>query len=354
MGILEEIRDSVESAEDVQVDTSFEKAAGTICLKLSAKEEADGPHDKVVGPTTAELESIKELIQFDHEYYKSPLESPVYFVEGRTGVTPLGSATGESKDDVQLQLAGNKSGVKACASPAMVSVVKPDLQKKRKNPEFTEPQDVNQIQMSDAAFESLLADPVKDEPASEDEAGGSSSLSLSEMDISTLTDTLEQLIDLDSLLQGAPHQDDDQSRPSRQAGDDPSCINHFNVEGKPTPSPLPPSATHSCDEDFLMQNSIEVKSDPTPVAPKPEVFMPDSFEAVSGFTSSLGLAASPLGAPSSDDPYDLFSAGVYWDSAGYDSGRSDGGSPRSESSSLLEDSDQLWQESFTELFPSLV
>merc|ERR1711976_194453 len=137
---------------------------------------------EVVGPTTEELESFNELIQFDHVYYK-PAAAPL-----AKQVTPSTGRKGASKP--------------ACKKA--VSIIKPA---------------VRAVTQSQPAS---VATTVKEEPIEE--------LTFEEADLVGLSQTLEELIDLDTILQEDLKSENQE--PSTTAPGD-TVVNSFTSVDKP-------------------------------------------------------------------------------------------------------------------------
>ena len=141
-GLLEELNTNTESAP-------LATSVPTTGSQVPTTPSAIPTHPTLVGPTTAELESINELIQFDHVYYKPSQVSPVK----QAGlVSVLKPVTKTSP-----------------ASPKLITASQ--VQKKPRN-----------IMAKSATVEAPLG------------------LNLGEMDLEKLSDTLEQVADFDKMF----------------------------------------------------------------------------------------------------------------------------------------------------------
>lgn len=141
-GLLEEFSSSTETAQTtISAPTTF--------MQESASPAAVPTQSSVVGPTTAELESINELIQFDHVYYK-PSQTPQ-----------------------QVRQVG------------LVSVLKPVTKTSQSSPKSITTPQVQQLRV------------IRAKPATTEAPLG---LNLGVMDLEKLSDTLEQVADFDQMF----------------------------------------------------------------------------------------------------------------------------------------------------------
>lgn len=237
----------------------------------------------LVGPTTAELESCKELIQFDHVYYKPPTtvattsgvhahQLPVVQVPGHHGQQSLLKPTPASGNSCKMEC---DIDTKVTSIPGCVS---------------------------DMDFE------------------------LNINDIMELSNSLEQLGDLEALLK-----DDTKDRCPPQPEPMPQAVDMKQEEEvivipdeEPTPKQL-----ETCHRDTKMETNVISILDTS------DLCVPDaSYELLSHL--------------------ELHTAGRTSTESGCSSELSDALSPKSDISSMQDDSDNMWEDSFTELFPSLM
>jgi hypothetical protein len=233
-----------------------------------------------VGPTTAELESLNELIRFDHIYYKS---------EGGEKVKCVSSKGIASSNDVVNILSLPDSSVVAQQNVECPKPVTP-----AENSKWVD-------------FESVL----------------------NLTDMVHFNDSLNDLVDLDALLQ------DNLLSTVTSGGTD-------NIQG--TTSPVAKDTR---------VHSLVPQNEPAPKRRKTHnlrLSMPDNTNFKREKIVSP-VQSKPLEVFSAEDLFTLDSSSSVSDS-GYVSELSDASSPRSEISSVL--GDEVWEESFTELFPSLV
>lgn len=229
----------------------------------------------MVGPSTEELESFKELIKFDHEYYKP---------------TVVGSVASVQR--------AQKS--KTSPSRKAVSIIKPQLKAAVKAPV------------------------VKQEPQ----------LAIAEADLANLSQSLEELIDLDTLLQEDLNSTDAGCRVENTATDFPAvsvkaedntrCSNKRKLDATET------DYTQSCQS--TKKQHLTVKTD----------------------LDSLFTGSDTFGLDATLSPYSLSPQMNSLSESGYSSDLSGADSPKSDTSGVLGDDAQFWEESFSELFPSLV
>lgn len=244
----------------------------------------------MVGPTTAELESINELIQFDHVYFKSSQASP---------------------QTVKQQ--------------ALVSVLKP----------MTKTSSSSHKSITTAQVQKPVRD-IRAKPATVEASLG---LNLGEMDLEKLSDTLEQVADFDQMFKQLTEK---VSVPVPDSLDMVNVTDNLNQGCK--------KRKISNSQELLSQVTKKAKHTDTVKNVNINISMsagndhcdtlttPDPlecgylFDFEEGF-SSPGLIKRESSGYGSDSP---FSPG------------SDLGSPS------MPDSASAWEESFTELFPSLL
>jgi hypothetical protein len=233
-----------------------------------------------VGPTTAELESLNELIRFDHIYYKS---------EGGEKVKCVSSKDIASSNDVMNILSLPDNGIVAQQNVEHPKPVTPT-----DNPKLVD-------------FESVL----------------------NLTDMVPFNDSLNDLVDLDALLQ------DNLLSTVTSCGTD-------NI----------PGVTSQVAKDTRV-HSLVPQNEPVPKRRKThnlKLSMPDNTNFKREKIVSP-VKSKPLEVFSAEDLFSLDSSSSVSDS-GYSSELSEAASPRSEISSVL--GDDVWEESFTELFPSLI
>jgi len=282
LNLLQQISESVSEGDDeASVINQPTDAQTDSSTDVKVKTE-------VVGPTTEELESFNELIQFDHVYYKPA---------------------------VSLSAASNSSAAvttKAAPSPkrAAVSIIKPTVRAATQVQQPTVPQ-------------------PKQEPAPTE-------LSFGEADLAGLSQSLEDLIDLDALLQEGIMSESSLC-PVATALNDIASISSVDE-------------TSSRKRKLDNEDVIEKDACKKPLCIKSEFMDSSSNSDISslfptndtfGLESGLSTAAcSPVTRSSLSE-------------SGYNSDMSDAPSPQSDVSGGLADS-TIWEESFSELFPSLV
>ena len=227
-------------------------------------------HDQVVGPTPAELESLKDLIKFDHIYYKTPKSTDLAEQDGKMVVVSLPEPV--ESDDID-QPDTMESEVEISSSPQIV-----------------------------------LDEDVMDL-----------------MDYETVA-SLSKLLDLDSFLQG-------------------------NLAEEPALTDM--AATTTTSDEMTKETPCVISQDTQPTitltcpSRKRKASLSSNDSSSTGNTPSLTVlgsddvfgmdASSPLMGNHSDSGYgsDMYAM-----------------SPNSDASSLL--GDDIWEDSFTELFPSLL
>ncbi len=238
---------------------------------------------KVVGPTTAELESINELIKFDHIYYKTPdsanKDNVVNVVkeEEPKNVSVSVTVAAQPITSVQQQVTTPSASCPTNQSKEVSGLTTPQLDL---------PVDINDL-----------------------------------LDLST--DSWNQLIDLDVLLQG-----------------------ELNLTAEVTAA----TVTDTCVTATNTKSSVSLISKDKSIVKNSSSRKRKAVEPISMETNSV-ITNDQLLSPDSRLNFDMdltsqsspFSESCY---------SSDIGSPKSDISSAL--GDDIWEESFTELFPSLV
>lgn len=326
----------------------------------------------MVGPTAAELDSIKELIQFDHEYFKSPTQSTP-----KTSV-PAPSQVADDKEEVKVQIMKvlqDKVAIAPKQKPVtfttangsdhgsngqLVSIVSPNLKRgsgslasrKRASCTVTIPQ-VQQIPAGEAIPDTLdQVEPLDLSTPTSDPEGFN--LNLSEVDLTALTDSLEQLIDMDSLLES------DTNGSGTEVSGGSVCMESLVAEvDEPAPKRcrLQPTLNISDHQDnsfaVKKEESLNINEAMNISQSKPKI---ESLDIPSMWDETTILPTSPVHGLTPDFSFGSdFQSSRQNLSSGYGSDFSDLGSPVSDnSSSLLGECDSVWQESFTELFPSLI
>ena len=276
LGLLQQITESCSEGGDQIAVNSQPSDSQTAADNVEIKSE-------VVGPTTEELESFNELIQFDHVYYKPAASQS----KGSVGSVPA-------------------SAKKTPSKRAAVSIIKPA---------------VRAVAQGQPAQETVV---VKEEPQEE--------LSLGEADLAGLSQTLEELIDLDALLK-EDLMADSQNPPSPVAMDAAS-LTSVDKPGSRKRKHEPTQVEELCANKKKSSLSVDT------------AYFQDSF---SSNDSSLFPGIDSFGLDSSLSPVKSSSVSE----SGYSSDLSDMGSPKSDISGDM-GGDALWEESFSELFPSLI
>jgi hypothetical protein len=278
----------------VEDSTSDDKAEHTgICPANHLPSAEERPQHNVVGPTTAELESLKELIQFDHEYYKS--ESPILVVSQQEV---------KSVQKICPKIVKSKEN-----NSEMVSIGEP-------------PEDVD-TKLCTKVTVSVTPPASNKDIISMDTTTSPDPLSWSETDLTDyFQNNLESLMDLNCLLEESQLSNSD-------------CV----------------VSVYSEDElahDTMAVNTETAKSNSTVDSIKVNEFNLDSNMLQLGEDMYSPLPPSPI---QSLVDTEFLAHKAISDSA-YGSDLSDIGSPKSDVS-LFDEHDASWEESFTELFPSL-
>lgn len=281
LGLLQEITDAAQSSE-VDVSNVNTQHIGTPTPRS---------RESLVGPTTAELESLNELIRFDHIYYKS---------EGGEKVKCVSSKDIASSNDVTNILSLPESSVN--------------------------------IQQN-------MAQPKPNAPTTESSRGLDFESELNLNDMMQLGDTLNDLVDLDALLQdnllSTATPNDQNNRGSTSLMTKGTKVHSVVPQSEPAPKKRKLQHSRSLIGNAPAFKKITLS---TPIQSKPVVLSPPV----------QSKPAELLGAQSL---FGLESSGSVSDS-GYSSELSEAASPCSDISSVL--GDDVWEESFTELFPSLL
>ena len=244
---------------------------------------ATEPSASVVGPTTAELESCKELIQFDHVYYKAP--SSVHIHQPPVAQAPCRQA--------------QQSLLKPIASES--SRMSSDVDRT-----------ISDVDRTISDVDTMLTSSG---------VGSMMDFELNINDFMELSDSLDQLGELEALL------------------DDDLC------------SPCQPESVLQT-ADVKQEYELIVIPDDDEEETTPKHCKSDCKKETDAITV---LETSEICVP--DESYELLShlerQSTSSNESGYSSDLSDV-SPKSEISSTQSESDYLWEDSFTELFPSLL
>ena len=260
------------------------------CVQQQASTDASA--STMVGPTTAELESLNELIRFDHVYYK--VTSPAgLVVTSSSQQVPAGAAIVSVVQQKQQQSNSNQRPVKS---------------KQGEQATFTsKPQVVDTVNASVPTVQIL-----------------------DNFDQGISQEGLDRLLDLDSILQDDLTQTVDVSPTTMMASPNSTAQSTNNT------------AQVGCDA--VSKDSLSI---PTTTGLQSRKRKLSNINTDLNIPYSLSLRNQRL---ESDDILGLEQFSPL-DDSNYSSDLSNAGSPRSEASSLL---DGDWEESFTELFPSLV
>jgi len=271
--ILQQIEDGSITADDIP-------AAACSAAETSSEQ----PTPSLVGTPTAELESIKELIKFDHIYYKP--DTSVKSMDCDVNIIV-------EYQDIELDNGVSEEVVEQVPVATEYTAV---ASNENTNIEHNDSFELQTTDLSSKADVELDIDSLLD---------------LESIDWNSI------VLDVDSLVQ----ENCDRS-----------------------------STTTSCDNDTQkLPHSCSNKS--TSISHVPSTSSRKRKHSVHSPVSHVQKLSPNL----SDELLDLVSqnTSISESSSGYGSELSDAGSPYSDLSALDEDSD-LWQESFTELFPSLV
>lgn len=243
---------------------------------------------EVVGPTTEELESFKELIQFDHVYFKP-------------------QAAKQASVENPAVVAAQKP---ACMKSA-VSIIKPSVKAAAQKDSSPAPVPSPASPAEDASSEVT-----------------SDFLPLGEID---LTSTLEELIDLGSMLREDLVDSQCQGLQDSQSAD---CIAADSFS----------SVSEACStSSSRKRKSSAIDTYSKPKSARKDPLATDSYSLFPG-SDTFGLEASL--SPSS------LNSSV--SESGYCSDSSVLGSPKSDVSGDLGVESASWEETFSELFPSLI
>lgn len=288
-------------AQDSNSDNSTSKSS------LQSENPTAAASHCLVGPTAAELESLNELIKFDHVYYKDG-----------------------SNRTVKSQTKGPVTAVTASARPCQpVLTAKPQKQVSL----------LPKIVPNNVAAGAVASSPSSpavgvQEPtvvASEQQVGTLFHIPDSLMEVDN---SLQQLIDIDALLE----QDDLHLGLAQGQADS-------SVTGAVTPGTNVANATCTGQpqENFTSKDRLS----PLPATPRKRKLSSTDIQIKS--TQDNYFLASPENF--FDAEYEL-NLSTSRSESGYSSETGSVGSPQSSVSSPL--GDDTWQESFTELFPTLL
>ena len=281
LGLLEQI-----TAEN-NSDTDEPSTPTGPCLQQQTSTSTSA--STVVGPTTAELESLNELIKFDHVYYK--VTSPAGLVMASS--SPPISSGGAVVSVVRQQ------------SPSNQRLIKPKQEEEQ-------PLALTTTQVVDTSRSSVPTIQIPDIAFSENLS----------------RENLDRLLDLDSILEEDLKHNDTVSPRHMMASLEPASF----------PNTV---ATRGCNT--VSKNSLTIPTT-TGLQSRKRKFS-NSYNSEFNIKYSVSPRNQRLGF---DEVLDL---SPFADS-NYCSDLSDVASPRSDSSSLL--GEDGWEESFTELFPSLM
>jgi len=279
LGLLKQITEA--AAEEAQPGEQI------VQPELSQTAQSDSQVSAVVGPTTAELESINELIKFDHIYYKAP--------------------NGADKDSVKSQEVEPKN-VTVSVTVAAQPITEVPQQVATPPASTTTNQNKEVIDLT----QSQLDLPVDINDL---------------LDISS--DSWNQLMDIDALLQGELNSTTEVT--AATVTNTPAATTNISsgvsliskdksIVKNSKQNKLSSSRKRKAAEPITMETNSVIAND--------QLLTPDSLL---NFDTDLSAQKSPFS------------------ESGYSS---DIGSPQSDISSAL--SEDLWEESFTQLFPSLV
>lgn len=277
LGFLEEFSESIKQEESCSpIDDEASLATVTSSAPTS-------PH--MVGPTATELESINELIRFDHVYVKSEQTKPV-----------------------TLQV----SSPAAAAARPMVSLLRP-IQPKTATPSI-----INSATVKQEKEEDIVVKSGSDAPLN---------LHLGDMDLEALSDSIHGLVDFDTMFKDLVQTQDELTT---DAAVDLPTTPHITASSNPV-------------------NPLKRKSPDTPEFEVKKVKSDDLKINL----SVEGLVHQELTTP---DPAETGYMFDFDSSVGNSSGyiSDEACSPKSDDSGLLENNLNWEDQSFSELFPSLV
>lgn len=240
----------------------------------------------MVGPTTTELESLNELIKFDHVYYKAE--------DGVASSVAVATASQAVSKSSKVQPTSVKSLLKTNIAPITAATVAVTPIVNDVTPSNVMTSDNSDVFNLPQALENI--------------------------DFAALGESLEQqLIDLDAILR-------DSSVAMETAQEE---------KASDTTSEPSPKKRKLCESDFVQEPKIKIEKDTASVLPD-EIFSTPSPDF-------LTVPRSPV----------LAKSAALSDS-GYSSEFSDSASSPRNGSSPNYDMESHWEESFTELFPSLL
>ena len=388
LGLLQQITENTEISDVAEAVTGLESQIGK---SDSIESPEAGVIYKVVGPTAAELESLKELIHFDHEYYKVAPGCPEVVVT--TSTENMESVEQETTPRLSSGTkTSNTTAPKIVLKPAdtgMVSIVSPHAfervplqggqetdpividdcvecevstsQSPQPIPEDVQPK----LESPDPQVDSLeLESPASCDP--QPDVLDSFELSLGDLDFNTLAETLNQFIDVD-LLSTESGIEPTQSGIDPSSPGQPVVTDFSTADGEPTPkrrrasqSTIPKRRKSSTEQQQLSKTQSSTSLPECIPAVKEEPSFCSNVTNTLSLWDDLGSSFPGCEPPTSpfqsllDNPFVADSEFGSLNTSGYGSDQSILGSPRSDSGSSFGDSDGLWQESFTELFPSLM
>lgn len=325
--LLQEIAQSQEAILDTDKNSSLREVKKISTSSLPAASTAQcvapvttscqpaGAGFDLVGPTAAELESINELIRFDHVYYK---------VDNTAGshqeVAPKSKAE-QSKSVIVVQApASHKKSIQPRKTVTVTRHIQPKV--------------------ASASVPVLKTPDAKNEPEVTNDQSGFT-LNISESDLLRIGDSLDQLVDFESLLQDSSllcrPEEDGAIVSAASAVEPPGQLSSCDCSGDRLEQP-PRKKKPKLSVDVTTPDTAAVM--PIPSTPDQGLLSPSSILPDLDF----------LGADSISQQ-----SGSFISDSGYGSDISGVSSPHSDVSAM--ESDSAWDEtmeSFTELFPSLI
>lgn len=244
----------------------------------------------MVGPSAAELESLKELIHFDHEYFKVDSSTP---------------CLSQTKSPSQSVNSGASS---VQCNPGHIPATTAG------DPSLT-------VKQESTTTQAIVADNHHTDGSLDQ----SEPVNVSELDLASfLQQNMDSLMDLEALLVA-------ENEPME-------CDSSINSEDTPHVSQYNDTSL----ADYV--NKVE------PVWDSSQSSSPVNADILN-FEDDVHSRLSPC--QFLQEPFLTKSSVSTLADSGYGSEISDVGSPASDSSAMFGDQDGLWEESFTELFPSL-
>ena len=271
---------------------------------------------QVVGPSAKELESINELIQFDHVYYK---------VEPQEGTQVVSQCVAGNDSQSSLSKPTAKQIVTLLKAPPRKTVTATRRIKPRVS--LIAPQPTVQPVVKQEPEPEVKTFPTIEQNTSASDDG--CVLNINDTDLMTLGDSLEQLMDFEALLQEEGLLGDSEK--------DTVC---------PASSCVSTGEDVSEDADYSSSSSSSTKEQRLSIQPDSPVYqLPPSPDDQSIISTNDFVGLDLLQVPKR--------SGSLLSESGYSSDLSDPASPLSD----IMHNDAVWDESmesFTELFPALV